>query len=345
MENCLEAPGEKLLNRLWDTIVDKGIGGLLAPWQSRRKNRAAIDGVRRELLTLAQVEQDIKAIRAGRKALDAQGRLVDILPQGSSLPGAIDPDQTVASIAARNRIARDMRAELNTSKALLIAEGVLEDDPQEPPEEVVDDDWLFRWREAASMVSSEELQQLWGRALAGEFRSPGSCSLRTLEFLKNLSHGEAQEIARLARFVINTDLIVKEPASKTILEAEGITDGFLLKLQDLGIVSGLGDIEGVGWYREISSSESEQFRSGLVAYNRVLLVTHEDSTKKLALYGCFMTSLGRQVLKLGSFKPHEGYLRGVARAIAGKGFKVYLAHFERLDSGTLRAIEPEEIRL
>lgn len=339
----MEVPGEKLLNRLWDTIFDKGIAGLLAPWQTRRKNRAAIDGVRQELLTLAQVEQDIKDIRAGRKALDAQGRLIDMLPQGRPLTGATVPDQTAASVATRNRVARDMRAELNTSKALLIAEGVLEDDPQEPTEEVVDDDWLFRWREAASMVSSEELQQLWGQALAGEIRSPGSCSLRTLEFLKNLSHGEAQEIARLAGFVINTDLIVKEPASMAILEVEGITDGFLLKLQDLGIVSGLGDIEGVGWYREIGSSESERFKRGLVAYDRVLLVNHEDSKKKLELNGCFVTSLGRQVLKLGSFKPHEGYLRGVAKAIAGKGFKVYLARFERLDPSTLRAIDPEEI--
>ena len=197
-----------------------------------------------------------------------------------------------------------------------------------PPGEVVDDGWLFRWREAASMVSSEELQQLWGRALAGEIRSPGSCPLRTLEFLKNLSHGEAQETARLARFVIHTNLIVREPPSKTILEAEGITDGFLLKFQDLGLASGVGDIEGVGWYREIHFSESEQFQGGLMAYNRLLLVTHEDPTKELEFYGCFMTSLGRQVLRSGSFKPHEGYLRGVAKATASKGFKVYLAHLK-----------------
>ena len=37
-------------------------------------------------------------------------------------------------------------------------------------------------------MSSEELQTLWGRTLAGEIKSPGSYSLRTLDFLKNLSH-------------------------------------------------------------------------------------------------------------------------------------------------------------
>lgn len=57
--------------RLWDTIVDKGISGLLAPWQTRRTDRAAADGVRYELLALAQAEQDLKDIRAGRKTLRA----------------------------------------------------------------------------------------------------------------------------------------------------------------------------------------------------------------------------------------------------------------------------------
>ena len=47
-------------------------------------------------------------------------------------------------------------------------------------------------------MSSEELQTLWGRVLAGEIKSPGTFSLRTLEFLKNTSHEEALKIAKLA---------------------------------------------------------------------------------------------------------------------------------------------------
>ncbi|MCY4287944.1 MAG: DUF2806 domain-containing protein [Aestuariivita sp.] len=70
---------------------------------------------------------------------------------------------------------------------MLAASGVLQDDPEEPPEKHVDDDWLIRWRMAAGQVSLEELQDLWGQVLAGEIKSPGTFLLRTWEFLKQMS--------------------------------------------------------------------------------------------------------------------------------------------------------------
>ena len=48
MEHGAEAPGEKLLIRLWETIIDKGIDGLLAAWQTRWNDRAAADGMRKD---------------------------------------------------------------------------------------------------------------------------------------------------------------------------------------------------------------------------------------------------------------------------------------------------------
>ena len=95
---------------------------------------------------------------------------------------------------------------------------------------------LFRWRDAAGTVSSEELQTLWGRALAGEIKSPGSFSLRTLEFMKNISQEEALKITKAAPFVINNDFIVKDAK---LLDSEGISFSFLLYLQNLGITCGV----------------------------------------------------------------------------------------------------------
>ena len=342
----MEAPGEKLLIRLWDTVIDKGIGGLLKPWQIRRTNQAKIDGTRQEELTLAQAERDADDIRVGRKMLDAHGQLVDVFPQRISSPGSSGSDETVAAITERNRIIRDIRADVNTSKALLIAEDTLKDDPQAPPERTVDDDWIFRWRDAASMVSSQELQELWGRALAGEIKSPGSCSLRTLEFMRNLSHGEALRIAKLAPFVFAGDVIVREVETKEALESEGITSGFLLDLQALGVVSGVGGIEGIGWSKEfcLASLDSRGKPTlGLGIFDRLLAITHDDPTKTFKLHGCFLTPTGAQVLNLGSFKPHDGYLRSIGKAIAGKGFSVSLGRFEQVDSTSVRLIEPEEI--
>ena len=333
----MDAPGEKLLIRLWDT-VENAIGGLLNPWQTRRRGRASADVRREELLTLAQAEQDVSDIRAGRKRFDAGRRLVE----GSELDNeASSPNDltaaTLAATAQRSLVVRQMRAEVNVAKAVLSAEADLEDDPQEPPDRCVDEDWLFRWRESAGKVSAEELRTLWGRVLAGEIKSPGTFSLRTLEFLKNLSKEDAQRIAKVAPFVIDSSFVFK--GDESLLKSEGITLDFLLSLQELGIVDSVAP--GLTW--RLASTVRNEFLLGLVAYSRVLMVTHQDSSKSTKLNIYRLTSLGREVLKLGSFTPHDAYIRHLGRTIRDRGFKVTLARFQQVTESEGRYFDEEEL--
>ena len=325
--------------RLWETVTEKGIGSLLRPWQNRREGRARIGVQRDELLVLAQTERDIEDIQSGRKTLTDAGQLVELPAQDSQLARRDGSAfQEAPAIVRRTRIAQEMRAEVNVSKALLSAEAALEDDPQTPPERNVDDDWLFRWRNSASTVSSEELQALWGRILAGEIKSPGSFSLRTLEFLKNLSHTEALEITKVSPFVIDGDVISR--SNKQLLDSEGITFGFLIDLQNLGVVSG---VEALGIEKRIVSEATEKFERVIVSYNHVLIVTHEDASKEIKLKIFKLTLLGREILKLGSFESHEVYLRSVGQAICNQGFKVHIARREQVTEKTERYFELQEL--
>ena len=133
----MEFPGEKLVIRLWETIAEKGIGGWLRPWQIRRVERARIDIQRETLLGLAHIERDIKDIRSGRRHLGPDDQLVELSEQANREDSAL---RDAVSSVQRNRMAREMRGEVNVSKALLSAETILEDDPQTPPEHKVDDD-------------------------------------------------------------------------------------------------------------------------------------------------------------------------------------------------------------
>ena len=314
-------PGEKLLIRLGEAAAALG-----RPWQMRREGRARVDVRREELLMLAQTEQDLKDIRSGCKIVDANYQLVELHEQASPL-----------AIVHRNRIAQEIRSEVNVRKALLMAETELEDDPQTPPDRTVDEDWLFRWRDSACMVSSEELQSLWGRVLAGEIKSPGSFSLRTLEFLKNISHEEALSIAKLAPFVLGNQCIFK---NEKILDSEGIDFGFLLGLQNLGITCG---VDAGALSRTTSSNKPNKFNELLISHDRVLVVTREDSSKNMTLPIYGLTSLGQQVFKLGSFKSHEIYLRSVGQAICRQGFNVSLARWVPVTEIAGRYYEPQEI--
>ena len=317
----IKYPGEKLVIRLVEAAAALG-----RPWQMRRKGRARVDVRREELLMLAQTEQDVKDIRSGRKIVDANYQLVELHEQASPL-----------AIMHRNRIAQEIRSEVNVSKALLMAEAELEDDPQAPPDRTVDEDWLFRWRDSVCMVSSDELRSIWGRVLAGEIKSPGSFSLRTLEFLKNISQEEALSIAKLAPFVLRNQCIFK---NEKILDSEGINFGFLLGLQNLGITCG---VDAGALSRTTSSNKPNKFSELLISHDRVLVVTREDSSKNMTLPIYGLTSLGQQVFKLGSFKSHEIYLRSVGQAICRQGFNVSLARWVPVTEIAGRYYEPQEI--
>ena len=218
----MDFPGEKLVTKLWETLAEKGIGSLLTPWQARREGRARNEIRRDELLMLAQAETDAADIRAGRKqllvdgtlllttnidasAITIEGRLVDRIEPKLGLSQAIN----VSGMTAATERAR---SEINSAKAVLHAEEQLAGDTQQPPTREIDEDWLFAWREYAGRVAAEDLQRLWGSVLAGEVKSPGQYSIRTLEFLRTLSKAEAETISQLARYSIDGRIARKQAA-------------------------------------------------------------------------------------------------------------------------------------
>ena len=168
----MEIPGEKLVIKLWETLADKGIGTLLKPWQIRREGRATVDVRRDEMLALAQAEVDAAAIRNGQKLLLPTGELVarPASPTYTELPHQVDAPMLslpyVVQVAEQNSKVEAVRQEVSIAKAVLFAERELQADPSEPSPEIPQDDWLLRWRESAAGISSEELQQLWGKVLA-----------------------------------------------------------------------------------------------------------------------------------------------------------------------------------
>lgn len=317
-------PGEQLLARMWETIAERGIGGLLRPWQLRREGSARADIRREELLVLAQAEKDAVAIRDGSKEW-TQGTLISvrrlnardaIRPSGD---GENVDSGAMINAAIRLQVADAVRKEINVTRALLEAENVLSNDSTPPPDDKIDDDWLVRWRDNASTTSVDELQKLWGRVLAGEVKSPGTFSLRTLEFLKCLTKGEAELIARMMRFAINYMIARNVPE---ILDAEGMDLAALLRLQALGVISG---VDSVGMNAQLASATSRVFERALESNGKVMVVRGPDAARTLVQSAYFITDLGIQLKRLGNFEPHEKYLKQVGAKIKASGFQVELA--------------------
>jgi hypothetical protein len=320
-------PGEKLLLKLWDTIGPKGIGALLKPWQMRREGTAAAEIKRLNSLMLAQTKIEVSAIQAGKKVLLPGGKLEDV---GTGPVTETEPVAHLAIIAEMEELVREnirheaLRREVSVAKAILYAEQEFEQDNDKATDVPISDDWLLRWRDNASSISSDELQALWGKVLAGEVKSPGAFSLRTLEFLRNLSREDASLIERAAPLVLKGMIVRPDTSSVLVGDLEF---SHLLELQDLGILSG---VEGSGVTNHVISTSKTHFENALTCHGRVLFITHDDPTRVLLLPAYIVTKLGKEVIKLGWKKADEPYLLSVATRIKMMGYEVKIGDYSNL---------------
>ena len=69
-----------------------------------------------------------------------------------------------------------------------------------------DHDWTARFFNDIQDVSSEEMQSLWAKVLAGEVEKPGSTSIQTLSILKNLDQATARLFGKLCSICISLRL-------------------------------------------------------------------------------------------------------------------------------------------
>ncbi len=324
-------PGEELVIKMWGTLIENGVGALLTPWHERRVGCARNEIRRQEILMLAQVKKDAADILSGKKELSADGTLLLTNAQQTITPSgierSIEPTPAISdAVEHGNRTAAyaTARSEINVAKAILFAEDQLADDTQTPPTRDIDEDWLFSWREYAGKVSAEDLQKLWGSVLAGEVKSPGKYSIRTLECLKTLSKPEAEMISKVASYVIDGCVARTQSA---YLDSKGLHFSTFLMLQELGILSGVEVLSLAVTYK---SDGKEKFLKGLVSHNKALIVEHDDPRRTLTHKSVYaLTSVGRQILSLGSFEPDVEYMRLVGQEFVKDGFTVHLADWRQ----------------
>jgi len=319
----MQVPGEALIEKLWESLVDKGIGSLLKPGQIRREGQAQVDVKRLELLALAQAERDAEAIRRGAANLDgsllvfnSQAKEGALLLPNEHVETEKEELESLLLIAQRTSAADALKREVHVAKAIIHAESELAGYSSPILEGAPTEDWLQRWKDYAGAVTSEDLQTLWGQVLAGEVKSPGQYSIRFMSFLHNLSQDEAKLIEKAMPFIVDS-MIYREAAD--LLNREGLDFAKILQLQELGVLSGA---EAIGLKRTYKMSEEQGLKQLLSSHNLAIGVSHTVPNIGLELPAYIVTSLGRQLATLGSFEANVEYLRLIGRKIKEKGFRV-----------------------
>ncbi|PHX03515.1 DUF2806 domain-containing protein [Vibrio splendidus] len=327
--------------KFWET-VSKGTGGAVAPWRIRREGKANSEAKRDEMLMIAQTENDIEDIKSGKKKYTDDHKLVAITPEGGELSingedNRIEPYINLESFeqeATVRQQAQIVQEHINLTKTVLLAEEALESSTEDVNDVEVDQDWFTRWRDNAEKVSNEDLQKLWAKALAGEVTTPGSYSLRTLDFLKNLSQLEAEQIARLAPYVID-GAVHKLP----YLDKKGLIFSYLLEMENLGIISG---VNSGGLQRTLSSLTEDKYHTNITYGGKILLL--ESETIKETKYKIYkLTKLGSEILKLGTFPLDYEYLECIGQNVKQSQLKVLIADITNIHQGGISYANPREL--
>ncbi len=158
-----------------------------------------------------------------------------------------------------------------------------DDNSSEETAENLDEDWLNYFEGYAEKASSERMQGLWARVLAGEVRKPTTFSLTTLRFISELD----QEIAE--KFQKNTRLAFREGM---IVTSDGLSGS---KLEDYSFLQEAGLFKYVdGRIQHVDKPDDDG--KTIMANGSYALVM--EVTKDLAVTIVSLTRTGMEILSI-----------------------------------------------
>ena len=322
---------EKLLD-----YVASGIGSvagpMLASWKARRNveaGRINVEGKVGNLRILAQGQSNaLQTIANAQAAAREKLGSPSIATQG---------ELTIGETVAQRIQFQEEKRQQNIHSVTSLAAAKLED--AEVADHEPDHDWTARFFNDIQDVSSEEMQSLWAKVLAGEVERPGNTSIQTLSVLRNLDQATASLFRMLCSACVslildgNQFVDARVPslgldAGHNALRKYGLDFGNLNVLNEHGlIISGYNS-----WhdYRACIGLYSSEPKQGmwLVPFSFqgrywVLLPTTERPVdKEFRLSGVALTRSGRELSRIVDLEPMNEYAQALMKFFQGKNLQM-----------------------
>lgn len=183
----------------------------------------------------------------------------------------------------------------------------------------VDDDWLSHFTNYAKNVTTNEMQLIWGKILAGEINNPGSFSMRTLDKLHSLSKKDAECFQKILPIILllgNGGFTVSD---SEIYSKYGISFSEIMWLDECGLITSNGLVS----FTPTIASHSEQL---IYTNNRLIRIFNPNTqSKKLSIGIHTLTQAGAELFHLLSAEPNNDYIIDVAQMISKTNSNLNLA--------------------
>lgn len=195
--------------------------------------------------------------------------------------------------------------------------------------EPLDEDWTTRFFNIAGDISSEEMQALWGRILAGEIKQPKSYSLRTLELLKNLSQKEAEVFLKFGRLAItssNISFILNFKSEKLLEDKYKLNFSERLLLEELGFITA-NDLQ-----FSMMANPDQNAQTVFSIGNTCVIAERIKGTPEQTLQVLVFTKIGQELLQLINFFPQLDYIQLLASKIKREGVLLKYANILKIEN-------------
>jgi uncharacterized repeat protein (TIGR03899 family) len=190
----------------------------------------------------------------------------------------------------------------------------------------VDPDWTTQFIDITEDVSDTNMQQLWAKLLAGEVKSPGSFSKRTLEIVKTFTKHEAEVFTRICSVVWH----MRHTSKKWALTDQSWVHAVFneqhnpltFNYTDCLLMAEYGLIEISATYSTIWMPESGflmQYFDEFFHFQKV-----KESKKMVQVNsGTFhLSEAGRQLAAIANPQKNEGYLKAILSFQTAQGWKI-----------------------
>jgi uncharacterized repeat protein (TIGR03899 family) len=314
----LSEPLKKLIE-----VVSQGIGALSKPYLIKKTADAKAYEIKVIAESIKENQQDLKKIGFDDEKLSLM-----------SLDEKTLQNELALEERTQNRIEfQEQKKQKNIESITQNAAHNLENESN-ISDEPVDEDWTTRFFSYAEDISNEEMQELWGRILAGEVKRPKSFSLRTLDILRNLSKEEAQVFMKFASLHIKSagvSFILNFENEKLLEEKYGLNFIDRLLLEELGFLTA-NDLS-----FKVSKTDQQSRQVVFIVGNTIVIQEKEENKPEQQLHVLAFTKIGQQLLDLVQTTPDVDYIQLLATKLnRNNGSIKYGNVFQYFNNGQVR---------
>lgn len=265
-------------------------------------------------LVCASIDVPIAWLNQKNAKIDAQTESYKLVEASvaKSVASDVDGDAEIVQRAMTTLVRKEYRKQTNKEavaaamvedmRSEVAGTSVPQEDSQTDAE--IDEDWLNVFERYAEDASSERLQGLWGKVLAGEVRRPGRFSTRTLRFLSEFSQADALLFEDLAKTAFGDSA-----PKKAVIQNQDSNISHLIQLEASGLIQGARG-NGLQKVLDFDLNGRAYLREG----NLVVILIGEPQ-KKFSYEALILTPIGQEVLSLLGNRDAKDAAKQVAESI------------------------------